>query len=251
MSEKPMLNLGCGRIILPADKPDHHVLVESDIYSYPEWVNIDKNMVQGVDKVVDLFKYPWDLPSDSFSGALLAHVCEHIPHGISFSRSPDEINYPEDYSPNSDVTTKYGQHLDSVASKYARQLERFEILKRMQDGWFAFFSELWRVLEHGAVVHIISPYGFSNGGLIDPSHTRYLTEHSFSHSMSPNPDAPFEYDRQLHFRQIEETPMRPTEYFAGEPYFVNGQDTPAFWRAKQIHINVVSEFYVRLVAVKE
>lgn len=229
MSEKPMLNLGCGRIILPAEQPAHHGLVESDIYSYPEWVNIDKNMVQGVDKCMDLFKYPWDLPSDSFSGALLAHVCEHIPHEI-------RLNEPQKVVVGGLVVN------DNVPNHK---------LSEMQDGWFAFFSELWRVLEHGAVVHILSPYGFSNGGLIDPSHTRYLTEHSFSHSMSPNPDAPFEYDRQLHFRQIEETPMRPTEYFAGEPYFVNGQDTPAFWRAKQIHINVVSEFYVRLVAVKE
>jgi hypothetical protein len=210
--QKPMLNLGCGRIILPGDKPAHHQLVDDSIYQYPEWVNIDKNDSPGINQVMDLFCYPWNLPDNAFSGALISHVCEHIPHEI-------KTNDPE--------------------------------IAELQDGWFAFFGELWRVLEHGAVVHILSPHGHSDDGITDPTHTRYLSGHTFNHSMQPNPDAPFNYNRRLNFAQMEETPMRPTEWFARPPYFVDGQATEAFWIATHTQINVIRDFYVRLVCIKE
>lgn len=227
---KPMLNLGCGRIILPSDKPNHHALVDNDIYSYPEWVNIDKNMQLGVNKVMDLFCYPWKLPSDSFGGALLSHVAEHIPHSINVNpRTHDGY----DLLPN-----------DPLA------ILRDE-LRCMQDGWFAFFSELWRVLEHGAVVHVLSPYGHGDDAINDPSHTRYLTEYSLRHSMQPNPDAPFEYNHKLHFDVQEQTGFRPTPRFEGDPYFIGGVATPVFWDAKLLYNNVVHEFYTKLVCIKE
>ena len=207
-----MLNLGCGRIILPGDKPAHHTLVRDDIYTYPEWVNVDKNMQPGVDKVMDLFCYPWDLPSDSFSGALLSHVAEHIPHEIATNDSD---------------------------------------LSQMQDGWFAFFSELWRVLEHGSIVHVLSPYGHSTDAISDPTHTRYLTEFSLRHSMQPNPDAPFEYNHKLHFDIVENWTFRPMGIFAHEPYIAKGIPTEAFFLAKQTMNNVIREFYTQLVCIKE
>jgi hypothetical protein len=216
-----MLNLGCGKIILPCEKPDHHQLVEDEIYSYPHWVNIDKNDAEGVDRCMNLFQYPWDLEDNAYSGALLSHVCEHIPHEIqtSFERTSN--------------------------------WDRCRELLDMQDGWFAFFSELYRVLEDGARVHIISPYRGTDGAVSDPTHTRQLNEYSFQHSMEPNSDAPFDYNRKLHFRVDDHTPMRAMPDFWGEPYFVDGVPTDAFFHAVRTRYNVVLDFYVRMTVVKD
>lgn len=228
---KPMLNLGCGRIILPGPRPAHHSLIPEEIYAYPEWVNIDKNMQPGVDRVMDLFTYPWGLEDNAYSGALLTHVAEHIPHEIRINK---EVLH----------------HTEAGTLTQESHNKKCE-LREMQDGWFAFFSELWRVLEHGAVVHLVSPYGHGDDAISDPSHTRYLTEYSVRHSMQPNPDAPFEYKHKLHFNVLEQTAMLPMPDFNSPPYFVDGQPTEAFWRAKRTQINVVREFYSQLVVVKE
>jgi len=213
---KPMLNLGCGRVILPlpiADRPIHHALVDESIFEYPTWVNVDKNPEVGVDVCLDLFRYPWDFDDNAFNGALLSHVCEHIPHMV----------HPDDH-------------------------RRFQ---EMQDGWYAFFSELHRVLTHGAMVHCLSPYGHGSDAISDPSHTRYLNEYHFRHSMQPNPEAPFKYNHQLHFDIVVQDVYRPTPDFACPPYFMDGQVTDAFWKAKRMYNNVIQDFYVRLICIKD
>src|SRR5688572_6772440 len=72
--QRPMLNLGCGRIILPAPRPAHHALIDAAIYDYPYWHNVDRNQQPGVNQVLDLFQYPWPLESDAYDGALLSHI---------------------------------------------------------------------------------------------------------------------------------------------------------------------------------
>ena len=253
---KPMLNLGCGRIILPCEKPYHHMLVNDDIYEYPSWVNADKNPEPGVDKVIDLFRYPWDLEDNAYSGALISHVCEHIPHDI---RTQEYITDNPSYESTSQLvdtlTPSIGRN-DPLRFQPHKGIVNYGLRKRvleleqMQDGWFAFFSELWRVLEHGAMVHIIGPYGKSDDAISDPTHTRFLNEFHFRHSMQPNPDAPFKYNHQLHFEVMPDDRYRATPYFAREPYFVDGQPTDAFEWAKLTQWNVVQDFYVRMKAVK-
>lgn len=81
IKQKPYINLGSGKIHLPAPQPAHHSLVEPAIYDYPEWVNVDVSDNVGADAVVNLFAYPWNLPDNGFDGALLSHLVEHIPHG--------------------------------------------------------------------------------------------------------------------------------------------------------------------------
>jgi len=201
MAQQPYINLGCGRVILPAPAPGHYSLIAPGVTDYALWVNADRNMQPGVDRVVDLFSYPWPFEDNSFDGALLAHIAEHIPH------QPD-----------------YGK----------------------QDGWYAFFAELWRVLTPGAVAHILSPYGWSQGAITDPTHTRLITEQTFTHSMAPDPHSPFEYATGgLHFEQVEPARFRITEMFT---HLLD--DPVELTRALQTRINVAYEIYVKLRAIK-
>lgn len=242
MSQRPYLNLGAGRIILPGDKPAHHALVPDAFYTYPCFVNIDRNPAPGIDKVMDLFTYPWPLPSNSFDGALLSHLVEHIPHETKLSWS-DVCLLPDERE------TEMGQAIISHNN-------RAEQLRNMQDGWFAFWSELYRVLTPGARVHVLAPYATSHGFLGDPSHTRPITEQVFQHSMKPDPDAPFEYATgNIHF---EVRDMR----FGLMPYYQHiaplPTDPPDVAQAKSVQLdhllhsqwNVVSDLYCCLECVK-
>lgn len=201
MDQRPYLNAGCGRVILPAPAPAHYRLIDAGVTDYALWINADRNASAGVDYIVDLFRYPWPFADNSYDGALLAHIVEHIPH---------------------------------------------EPKGEYQDGWYAFFAELWRVLTPGAVAHVLSPYGWSQGAITDPTHTRLLTEHTFTHSMAPDPDSPFQYATGgLHFELVEPARFNITELFG---YLRDDQDE--LRRALQTRINVAYELYVKLRAVK-
>lgn len=242
MTQRPYLNLGAGRIILPNERPAHHGLVDPVIYQYPLWHNVDRNPAPGVDECVDLFTYPWPWADNSYDGALLSHLCEHIPHEVQWGRFT-HLNYP--YA-NEDWLMAYKSHLDmGVQSKV------------YQDGWYAFFSELYRVLTDGALVHILSPYGWSQGAITDPTHTRYLTEHTFTHSMKPDPNSPFEYATGgIHFEMDEPARFGITEMF--QHLVIRPDDNPTVAQAKQVQlreafqtrINVAYDMAVKLRVVK-
>lgn len=210
--QKPMLNLGCGLITLPSPRPEHHALVDEAVYAYPMWHNVDRNAAPGVDQVFDLFHYPWPVADNAYDGALLAHICEHVPH---------EIRLVDDS-------------------------ERAQYLSNCQDGWYAFFAELYRVLAPGAIVHILSPYAFTSGAMTDPSHTRYLTEHTFAHSMHPEEHNTFEYaNGGINFRMTQPASYRLLPH---TQHLANAPEQFAFMLATQL--NVVYDFYVKLEAVK-
>jgi hypothetical protein len=223
MTIAKMLNLGSGRTKLPGPRPDHHALVPEGIYAYPYWLNISKNASEEPDCVMDLFAYPWALESNAYEGALLSHLVEHIPHEIKLQPFKTE-----------------------------RSLE----LEHMQDGWYAFFSELYRVLKPGALVHILSPYGWSDGAITDPTHTRYVTDRTFMHSMQPDPNSPFEYATGgINFR-FNAHSFGLTPYFAhlaplpsDSPSTLGNKNT-LLTEALATHINVVSDIYVQLECVK-
>lgn len=234
LTQKPYLNLGCGRIILPAPRPAHHTLVDEGIYAYPLWLNADRNAGPGVDQIVDLFRYPWPWADNAFDGALLSHLVEHVPHEIRTAIIP-----PYDW--------------DERFDWHARE----QALAGMQDGWYAFFAELHRVLTPNAIAHILAPYGWSQGAITDPTHTRLITEHTFTHAMGPEPDAPFRYETGgLHFDLVE--PPR----FGLYPMFAHlaptEDDTPdqrarktiLFQEAIMTRINVVNDLAVKIKAIK-
>jgi hypothetical protein len=213
----PYLNGGCGRIILPGPKPAHHALIDDAVYSYPYFLNVDRNAVPGVDQVVDLFRYPWPWPDNSFDGALFTHVLEHVPHEIR-----------------------------AVRNMTSSEAVRFDKIAQAQDGYYAFMGELYRVLTPGAVAHFLSPYAWSQGAVTDPSHCRFITEHTFSHSMQPDPNSPFEYQTLgINFQQIE--PAR----FGISPMFQHLVERPELLQdALMTQINVAFEIAVMLQAVK-
>lgn len=207
------LNIGCGNVILPCEKPNHHTLVQTDIYS-EQWLNADRNPAPGVDVVFNAFEYPWPFADDLFDGVLLAHLVEHIPHEIRLAK-----------------------HVLPTMT------ERRDQLARAQDGWYAFMGELYRIMKPGGVAHILSPYGWSQGAITDPTHTRLITEQTFSHSLNTSEEgAPFTYENLgVKYELVEPPAFRVNELFH------HLQDDPdGLTRALQTQINVVYEIYVKL-----
>lgn len=180
------LNLGAGRAQFPITEktqpftqhlnyaleyvPEAH---DPDV----EWVNVDRAAIDGIQEVVNLFRYPWvkdsdgkPFESDSFDIVWCSHIVEHIPHVPKIDRS------------------YFDPYLDKLAHEDG-------------DGWFAFFYECWRILKPGGKLNIIAPYAFSMAGIADPTHTRYILPASFSYFV-PNPAAPFDYQLPFRFDHI-------------------------------------------------
>lgn len=220
--QKPYLNGGAGRVILPAPRPRHYGLID-DITTYALWVNADRNAEPGIDVVEDLFTYPWSFADNSFDGALFAHVTEHIPHEIKV----------RDDSP------------------------RAKVLAGLQDSWYAFFAEAHRVCTAGSIIHVLSPYGWSQGAGVDPTHTRLIFEQSFTHSMQPDPNSPFKYATGgLNLELVEPARFTVTELFThllpapnDAPDVLQAKQVQ-FFRALQTQINVAYELYVKLRVIK-
>lgn len=241
MVQRPYANLGCGRIILPGEQPAHHAMVDPAIYQYAYWDNIDRNEAEGVDKIIDLFTYPWDIPDNSYDGALLSHLVEHIDHSINV-KEPDP--------------SAYDNPMDYLCAFMEAQKLKQELKRKYQGGWYCFMHNLWRVLTPGAFVHILSPYGWSDGAITDPTHTRYLTDRTFTHSMQPDPNSPFEYQTGgINFRMVSHS-FGLTPYFAHlaplatDSPEIQGNKHTLLTEALATRIGVVSDIYVKLEAVK-
>lgn len=221
--QKPYINLGCGTVILPCAKPQHHSLLDNELYVYPLWENVDRNAGEGVDRVVDLFRYPWPLESNAYDGALLSHICEHIPHEIRLAEYEQKI--PGGcFVPNDTIR-----------------------LAKMQDGWFAFFAELYRILTPGARVHILSPYAWTHAAMSDPTHTRYLTEAVFQHSMMPDNNGPaFHYETG----GIQFQVVRPPVYNVMPKFSHLLGNAEELHDALHTYINVVYDFAVEMECIK-
>jgi hypothetical protein len=237
VERKPFLNLGCGRVILPGERPAHHQYIPENIYQDERWVNIDRVGTVGADKVFDLFTYPWPLESNSYDGAILTHIAEHIPHEIKLAHA-----------------TGYEYHELPDGSRYPKTLPDFERqkeLSNLQDGFFAFFSELARVLTPGAEVHLISPYGMASDAFVDPTHTRHLFPNTFYYFV-PNPDAPFEYNVGSQYEIVEQAFgfSEHAKRIMNNPQVTTEQREAGLRLAMDTQFNIVREFYVKLKVVK-
>jgi hypothetical protein len=157
------LNLGSGK---------NHLPIESG------WVNIDKSDRVGADKIMDIFKFPWDFLDNSVEEFNLSHIVEHIPH---------EIKYAEFPASETSLHSPGGISL-------IRWVKRWNYLKEY-DGFYAFFGEMWRIGKNGAKVHVVSPYGYTHEAFQDPTHTRNLVPQSFAYLTQEMVDGPdFDYN---------------------------------------------------------
>jgi SAM-dependent methyltransferase len=245
------LNLGCGRIQFPV-APDAPYIwhLRKYLNEYcptahdfdAEWINADRNQIDGVDVQVDLFTYPWILDGDrpardnSFDVIWASHIIEHIPHRA-------EYNQYADYN-----------------------------LKRAGsvDGWYAFFYEVWRLLKPDGIVHLVCPSAFSASAVADPSHCRYILPESFSY-FRPNLSDPFDYGIGYAFdainnaevRLVKEAEEKYKEYddmylaylnAEGEQkkelYAITKQKNQEMIKYMNRHINCIEELYLAMKPVK-
>lgn len=218
MAAKPYLNLGCGKTHLPGlERPPGHNIVPVEVYSYPLWINIDKVEGVGADYLFDMFTYPWPLEDQCAGGALCAHILEHIPHEIILR--------------------------DGAIKPH--EAERFHRLSKLQDGWYAFFAELYRVLEPGSLVYVLAPYAWSDGAVTDPSHTRLLTANTFTHGLQSGEGTTFRYETDCNFEVIA-----PPIYGVSPMYQHLTGNALALQNAIMTQINVLYDFCMQLRVVK-
>lgn len=195
-------------MILPAPRLPDRILISETVYQYPHWHNVDKISNEGVDELADIFTYPFIWEDDEFGGALIEHVAEHIPHETKISPIP-------------------GMHTRELA------------LKNLQNGFFAFFSEVWRVLEPGAIAHIVVPMANSWESHVDPDHKRQFVPATFSYLCEPSPNASYSYNIGCKW-----------EFAADVVYSRTGENTfDARWGMQHL-VNTVNYFYVQLAVVK-
>lgn len=207
------VNLGCGHITYPNEPHWSHHLLPADLLRAGEWHNVDRNAGAGVDETVDLFTYPWPWADNTFDGALASHLVEHIPHAPHIVGDSDRAAY----------------------------------LAGLQDGWFAFFAELWRVLKPGSVAHILVPHGQSDGAKADPTHTRYVMPQTFGYFLEGQNGKQFSYATGSVWRLgAGGITYRITEMFQ---HLIGDQE--ALQMAIMTRLNVVYEFYAPLEVVKD
>lgn len=218
LQTKRGINLGCGTMIMPRDKPAHHGLLPDDLYTDNDtvWDNADSQDNVGVNVVCDLFDYPWRrghlnmIAGDTYDVALATHLVEHIPHAIS---------------------------------------RRGEIVATT-GGWWAFWKELGRVLKPDGIAHIITPYGHSRGGIIDPTHTRYMLPETFGY-FAPDENAPFIYEIGYRW-QIVSPPIIGYTDMAHQMARRDYGDVTAesLWGVSHLYLNMINEFAISLQVIK-
>jgi hypothetical protein len=139
------LNLGSGLV----GKPRSEGWVNIDRFFYPSTTEAEYQQV-------NLFEYPWPFITGSVSEAWCSHLIEHIPHDPKL------------------VTDAYALGKRVCDNKWTRNL-------MAMDGFFSFFSEVWRVLEPNGVIDIVCPHGQSFYAFQDPSHCRYIVPTTFNY----------------------------------------------------------------------
>ena len=169
------VNLGAGKVTFPmtdeARRAMHPLTPIPDSYREPDWVNVDHFPMPGIDKVFDLFAYPWPLDDNCAEEIWCSHIIEHIPHEVRPAAPYDSYDTPF--------------------------MARWQELASL-DGFFAFFAECYRILKPGGKLTIHAPYAWSMEAMQDPTHTRYIVPQTF-HYLTAGASSGAHYDYHLPF----------------------------------------------------
>lgn len=152
------LNLGCGKKVREG------------------FVNVDKFEMPGVDKVMDLFRFPWSFADNTFDYVYASHLIEHIPHETKMSW---------------EVAEKCASH---------PMWSQWKILQDL-DGFFAFFAEVWRISKNDALVECVCPFGYTHQSFQDPTHTRVIVPQTIAYlAGEANDNGNFDYHLPFAFK---------------------------------------------------
>jgi predicted SAM-dependent methyltransferase len=132
------------------------------VHKKPGYYGIDSESVIGVDCVMDLQQYPWDIESDSVEDIHCSHYIEHIKHdnvALDLAEIVNKSNTFEEFKVN---------------------INNKEFLQA-NDGLVKFMNEVYRILKPGGKITIIAPFYASKRAFQDPTHQRFMTESSFNY----------------------------------------------------------------------
>ena len=150
----------------------------------PGYINVDSRALPGVDEQVDLFVVSWPWLDGSIDEIMMSHFVEHIHHLVRKQISSCVI--------------------EPIWS---------------EDGFFVVFRECWRVLKMGGLIDIYTPYFKSEPSFRDPTHTRHLTEATFSYLWEEK--GTFDYQIGCKFEQVDAAYLPYPEYAKVEEAFKN------------------------------
>jgi len=196
------LNLACGK---------------SKIDGY---FGIDLKMTEGVDYVMDLELYPWDIESESAEDIVCSHYVEHTPTDTLAKRLLKLIAENNDY-----------EHLQQKVAEID--------INSPSDGLILFMDEVYRILKPGGKIKIIAPYYASIRCWQDPTHRRAISDATF-----------------LYFNKGWREANRLDHYGIKSDFdFVYGYDINGQWGSKHEdarnygishYINVVNDIHITL-----
>ena len=118
----------------------------------PDFLGIDKVQLEGVDKVMDLEVFPWDIESESVDEIFCSHYAEHTPDLIKFM---DEIYRILKVGGVAKIIVPYGS---SIRAFQDPTHKRFLFAET-----FLYFNKQWREINRLEHYDIKSDFDFTYG----------------------------------------------------------------------------------------
>ena len=115
---------------------------------------------EGVDCVMDLQRYPWDIESNSAEEINCSHYVEHIKHDNVSARIQDVVNK------------------SATFEEFKKNINTPEFTDNL-DEFIKFMNEVYRILKPGGKLTITCPFYTSVRAFGDPTHTRYIGDWTF------------------------------------------------------------------------
>ena len=124
------------------------------------YFGIDIAQVEGVDAVMDLESFPWDIESESAQEIVCSHYVEHTPMETYGKRIVKAIQQSQSFDEMKLIVDKIDLNAPS-------------------DGLIMFMDEVYRILKPEGTIKIIAPYYTSIRCWQDPTHRRPISEATF------------------------------------------------------------------------